>query len=335
MLQSKNTIRKINIGILGCSNIARKHAINAFKKINNVDKIFIASRDSNKAKSWAKEFGIFWKKSYGELIKDTKIDAVYVSLPINLHEEWAIECAKNGKHVICEKSISYNLESVRKIVRAFGKKRLVLFENFMCEYHPQHVKILSLIKKGEIGRPLVLTSHFGFKVQGEDIRLNKHLFTGVFNDAGSYIVFMSRKILDDEPLSVTANFNDLEGSIYMEFPKNKKVFGAFSFDAAYQNSYSVWGSKGLIKTERAYSISPTIDAQISILKTRGRKDTSKEIKIKKTNQFELIFEDFCQAILEKKDEKRLQKYKSIIMQARVMQALRLSNRLSKKIFLKN
>src|SRR3989344_9074101 len=325
---------KINIGILGCANVARKYAIETFKHLNEVDKVFIASRDAGKAEKWAKEFGIEFKNSYEDLINDTSIDAVYIPLPIRFHEEWAIKCAENKKHVICEKSLSFDFDSVKRMVDIFEKEGLVLFENFVCDYHPQHSKILSLINKGEIGNPLVFGSYFGFMVLDGDIRKDENLDTGCLNDIGAYMVLMSMKLFQEEPISVAASFDQNQGTVYMEFPNGKVAFGGFGFNHAYQNNYAVWGSKGLIETKRAYSIAPEAKAIVNLFKANPEGDVNEKIEIESVNQFELIFRDFCRAVINKDDEKRINKYKSILSQGRVMEALRISNKLNKKIFLK-
>ena len=324
---------KINIGILGCANVARKYAIEAFKHLNEVDKVFIASRDVGKAEKWAKEFGIEFKNSYEDLISDTSIDAIYIPLPIRFHEEWAVKCAKNKKHVVCEKSLSFDFDSVKRMVDSFEKEGLVLFENFVCDYHPQHSKILSLINKGEIGNPLIFGSYFGFMVPDGDIRKDENLDTGCLNDIGAYMVLMSMKLFQEEPISVAASFDQNQGTIYMEFPGVKAAFGGFGFNHAYQNNYSVWGSKGLIETKRAYSIAPEAKAIVNLFKANPEGDVNEKIEIESVNQFELIFRDFCQTIITKDDKKRLDKYDSILSQGKVMEALRISNKLNKKIFL--
>ena len=140
----------MNVGILGCASVAKKYVIEALKTTTEVEKVFIASRDEKKAQSTAKEFGIEFKKSYEEIVNDSEIGAVYVPLPIGLHEEWVLKAAEKGKHIICEKSISDSYESTKNMVAACKAKKLTLFENFMCDYHPQHSKVLSMIHDKEI-----------------------------------------------------------------------------------------------------------------------------------------------------------------------------------------
>jgi len=108
-------MNKLRIGIFGCANVARKHAIPAFKDLEIAELKGIASRDKEKAKAWALEFSIPFSGDYNELLNNKEIDAVYIALPTGLNEEWAIKAANAGKHIICEKSLSTSYESVLKI----------------------------------------------------------------------------------------------------------------------------------------------------------------------------------------------------------------------------
>src|SRR5829696_8415067 len=79
----------------------------------------IASRDSEKAVRVAQALGI--PRAYGayeELLADTEVDAVYNPLPNDLHVPWTIKAAEAGKHVLCEKPLSLNLEEARKLLEA-------------------------------------------------------------------------------------------------------------------------------------------------------------------------------------------------------------------------
>src|SRR3989344_6075230 len=145
--------KKLKIGILGCANIAEKYAINAFKAINNAEVVGIASRDPEKAKKWASRFNIRAEQSYDAMIASSGIDAVYIPLPIGLHEEWVIGAASAGKHIICEKSLTDSFDSALKIIESCRSNGVVLYENFMSDFHPQHEKVLASIKSGKIGRP--------------------------------------------------------------------------------------------------------------------------------------------------------------------------------------
>jgi len=169
-------------------------------------------------------------------------------------------------------------------------------------------------------------------------RYNKELGGGSLNDAGAYPVFMSRFILGENPIAVTCSLNydrekdvDIQGSALLEFPNGKKAVISFGFNNLYQNNYSVWGSKGLVKANKAYSIPKDLPPDIILLKNDGTKETQEKIELQPSNQFLLGFKAFSEAVLENSKEKREEKYREILAQARVMQALRDSDKEKKRI----
>ena len=316
----------VKIGILGCANIAQKYAIKAFQAIDNAEVTFIASRDTAKAKEWASRYNIRSHGSYEDLIKNKEVDAVYIPLPMGLHEEWIVRAATAGKHVISEKSIAPNWEGVKKIVAECKKHNVILYENFMCGFHPQHARVISILKAGTIGDVFSFQGVFGFPAMAKDnIRLKKELGGGSLNDVGAYTVFMSRKMLGAEPLSVSCNLVegdtgvDVRGSGLMEFPGGRSALVVFSFDA-------VWGTRGLVRASRAYSIFPDVKPPVEMLQNDGTKDIVTNVDVPAANQFELVFKDFCDTIQNKQSQRtKIEEiYSTILSQARVLEAMRVS-----------
>jgi len=348
--QNKKQQKKVRIGILGCANVAQKYSIKAFQAIDNAEVVCIASRDYAKAKECAARFGISADKSYDTLLEREDVDAVYIPLPIGLHEEWVLKAANANKSIMCEKSLSDNFDSVKKVVDFCKSKGVVLYENFMCDLHPQHKKILSLISEGLIGKPFLFKSYFGFPpLDKNNFRYSKELGGGSLNDTGAYTVFMARKIFGAEPLATTCTlFNDaitqvdtgvdISGASILEFPDARIGLVAFSFNAVYQNNYSVWGSKGLIRVSRAYSIPPDMKPSVELLSNDGSKESTTRIDVRAANHFELIFEDFCNTVLTREEEKGKEKiekiYSKILLQAKVLEAMRISSKEKRRVELK-
>lgn len=334
---------KLNIGILGCANVAKKNAIPALKVISEVDKIFVASRDFSKAKEYASQYGFFPESSYEALINREDIAAVYIPLPISLNEEWAIKAANAKKHIICEKSISSNLGSVQRILSACKRNGVVIYENFMCGYHPQHGVVLDKIRAGDIGEPVVFRTSFGIPhLDFSNFRYSKELGGGVLNDLGAYTVFMSRKIFESEPIAVTSSLSiddnlgvDTAGTAFLEFLDGKVAQVAFGFGLVYQNNYSIWGNKGVITVNRAYSIPADFQPDVELYKNESLKESRTRLDIPKANQFELIFKNFLNTVLSGNREKKEEKYNSILNQARVLEAIRISARENRKVFLED
>ena len=336
--------QKVKIGILGCASVAEHYAIKAFQATGNAEVRGIASRDAAKAQEWASRFGIPSWHSYDSLIASPEIDAVYIPLPIGLHKNWVLKAAAKKKHVLCEKSLAEDFASVQEIVESCRKNGVVLYENFMCDFHPQHKKVLSLIADGAIGRPFLFEGRFGFPPLGEDdFRYDPALGGGSLNDAGAYTVFMARKILRSEPTAATCALVrgqgknvDIAGSAMLEFPGGQAAFVAFSFDAVYQNNYSVWGTNGLVRAGRAYSIPPDMKPPLELVTNADRTETVAAVPAPAANHFELMFHDFCDTILkkEKRGDAIGATYARLIAQAKVLETMRIAARENRKVFLK-
>lgn len=331
--------RKVKIGILGCANIAERYAINAFQNINNAEVLSIGSRDIEKAKTWAEKFGIKNAESYESLIKNKEIDALYMPLPIGLHKEWILKAAKNGKHILSEKSLASDLKDVKEIIEVCKENGVVLYENFTCDYHPQHAKVAELIHDGSIGQPFLFESKYGFPIIALDnFRYKKELGGSALNESGAYQVYTVRKLFNKEPISVSANLYfekgvDMRGSVIMEFENNFTALFSFNLDAVYQNNYSVWGSAGLIKVSRAYAIAPNFKPIVEIIKNENRQETTTALDVPAHNHFETIFFQFCDLVLNKETKKEniKNKYADILSQAKVLEAVRISSQEDRKI----
>ena len=329
-------MKKVRVGILGCANIAEKYAIAAFKSLSNVELVAIASRKNDKAEEWAARHGLE-AETYDSLIAREDIDVMYSPLPVGLQEEWTLKAATAGKHVICEKSITYSLESAGHMVDAFKKNGLALYENFVPEFHPQHAQVLALINEQKIGIPHVWNGAYGFPPFPKgDIRFRAELKGGALNDCGCYTVFMARKIMQQEPIAVTCTLKndghdvDVTGSALLEFEKGTALM-SFGFDHFYQNTYSVWGSKGMVRTNRAFAIPPTFAPTVELITNDGAKDTRVSVEIPAADQFARSFDFFCSAVAEG-DKKRFEDmYDRIIRQARVLEAMRTSAEGGKRV----
>jgi len=329
-------MKKVRVGILGCANIAEKYAIAAFKSLSNVELVAIASRKNDKAEEWAARHGLE-AETYDSLIERKDIDIMYSPLPVGLQEEWTLKAATAGKHVICEKSITYSLESAERMVDAFKKNGLALYENFVPEFHSQHAQVLTLINEQKIGIPHAWNGAYGFPPFPKgDIRFRAELKGGALNDCGCYTVFMARKIMQGEPHAVTCTLAndgkevDIKGSALLEF-KNGEALMSFGFDHFYQNTYSVWGSKGMVRTNRAFAIPPTFAPTIELITNDGREEKRESIEVPAANQFALSFDFFCKAIAASDKDQFEEMYDRIIRQARVLEAMRTSAEEGKRV----
>jgi len=317
-------MKKVNFGIIGISNIATKALIPAIQKSSKCNIVGIGSRDYNKAKFFAKKLDC---KTYGnyETILDAKgVDAVYISLPPKLHEEWCIKAAKQGKHILCEKSLSTNHNSTKKILSICKKNNLHILENFAFKFHPQHTKVLHLIKNKKIGEVKAFHGKFGFnrKYSKNDFRFNKKLGGGALNDVGCYLISASLSIFGKKPNYITCNLKkgkhtnaETQGSFHLMF-EDKIATGVFGYNMFFESSYQLWGDKGNLYLNKAYNAKNHLQ-KILINTSKGKK----VIPINSVNQFELMLKEFSNS-LQSTQSSIFEK--DILLQSLVMDAARKS-----------
>jgi len=318
---------KIKFGIIGCSSIAKKSTIPAIIDNKNSTVEMIGSRSITKAKKVAKEFACNEFGNYEDVLKNENIDAVYISLPMSMHEKWAIKAAKSGKHILCEKSAALSYNSAKKIIKKCKNNNVKIVENFVFKFHPQHKKILDVITKNKIGTPHTFYAKYGFNslFSSKNFRFNKKLGGGALNDIGCYLISGCSHVFKDIPTSIFCNleinkkFNiDYRGSIVLTFSKNRSALVSFSYDDYFQSTYDIWGTKGLIKTERAFNVSKNMKTIISL----NQNDKIKRILIPPANQFQLAIENFCSSI---KHNSNNNFEKDFLNQALIMDAARKSS----------
>ncbi|MDD5688267.1 MAG: Gfo/Idh/MocA family oxidoreductase [Elusimicrobia bacterium] len=110
--------KQVNIGIIGCGVIGKKHIKNATEsELMNVTAIADVREDI--VSSVATEFGI--KKFYTDshaLINDPEVEAVVVALPTGIRMPVVLDAMKSGKHVLIEKPIAKNAAEVQQMISA-------------------------------------------------------------------------------------------------------------------------------------------------------------------------------------------------------------------------
>ena len=187
---------KLNWGILGTGNIAHAFARGLTSSETGV-LTAVASRMADSANAFAAEFKVAnAHASYEALLADPGVAVVYIATPHPLHAYWAIQCARAGKHILCEKPITLNHADTMAVVEEARKAGVFLMEAFMYRCHPQTVRLVELIRSGTLGKVSLVQAAFGFRaVANPESRLmNNRLGGGGILDVGGYPVSFARLV---------------------------------------------------------------------------------------------------------------------------------------------
>jgi predicted dehydrogenase len=167
-----------------------------------VELVGVASRDRARAEEYARQWEI--PRAYGSyesLLADDEIEAVYISLPNNLHCEWSVRSLEAGKHVLCEKPMGKRAAEVEEAFDVAERSGLLLSEAFMYRHHPQARRLRELLDDGAIGEPRIVRARFGFALFDTDnIRLRPDVEGGSLMDVGCYCVNGSRLVAGEPDL---------------------------------------------------------------------------------------------------------------------------------------
>ncbi|MGH2351779.1 MAG: Gfo/Idh/MocA family protein [Chloroflexota bacterium] len=332
--------RPLRWGILSTARIARQRFIPGVRAGAEGEVAAIASRDGAKAQQAAAELGIPRAHgSYEALLADPDVDAVYIGLPNGLHPEWTVKAAEAGKHVLCEKPVARRAVDAERMAGACRRAGVLLMEAFMYRLHPQHARVLELVRQGAIGTPVFVRASFCFNMDagrrglgdGEsnrlagqraagDVRLQAELEGGALMDVGCYAVNAARYVFGAEPVEVSAQQRvdpafgvDTAFAGVLRFPGERLALIDGSFDAAGPQRYEVGGSGGLVLVERAF-LPGEAPAQIHV--TAGGQRRTEEIPA--ADQYALEADHFARSV---RAGQLLPPAEDGVAQARVIEAL--------------
>jgi len=140
----------VNIGIIGCGYIGRRHAehIHAHPgaKLSGVYDI-----DTKAATDLAEAFD---SEAFMELDKFLKLnlDIVHVCTPNGLHAELSIEVLKSGKNVLVEKPMEINSTSAAQMLACARENSKEIFVVKQNRYNPPVQRLKKLISEQGLGR---------------------------------------------------------------------------------------------------------------------------------------------------------------------------------------
>jgi predicted dehydrogenase len=311
---------------LGCANIARRSVIPAVKALpDKFELVAVASRSHDKAGEFARQFACEGIAGYDPLIHSPALEALYIPLPTGLHREWVNKALLAGKHVYAEKSIAMNPTDAREMVDHARQSNVALMEGLMFQYHGQHKIVLDLIRNGEIGGLRFFSSSFGFPPLAPDnFRYDEALGGGVLMDAAAYPVRATHFILGGEFIvqgatlfHVPRSRAAMYGSAFLTDSTGMGAAVSFGFDNFYQCRYEIWGERGKITAERAFT--PTADQRPRIvLEKPGRSDV---ILAEPDNHFVRALEEFHGLVTGTADRGR--HYRDILLQSHSLERIKL------------
>ncbi len=306
-------------GILSTANINGKLLAGAAES-DDVEVVAVGSRELERAQAFAARFGIDRAfGSYEELLADDEVEAVYIPLPNTLHSEWSIKALEAGKHVLCEKPFSRQVEEVEAAFDAAKRTGRLLSEAFMYRHHPQSAAVQRLVQEGAIGELRLVRSVFSYSLFDHDnIRLRTDVDGGSLMDVGCYCVSGAR-LLAGEPESVSGGAyigpsgTDWVFTGMLRFPG--EVLGLFDCGTTLPSRDELEA----IGTEGSLFLDDPWHCTVPVIELRRPDGSVERIEIERANPYRLELEDMNAAI--RGERPLLLSREDAVQQARTLAAL--------------
>jgi predicted dehydrogenase len=148
---------RLRVGLIGCGGLSQGSHIPALLRMKETDNVEIAAvcdvyqkrLDQAAEKTGAKAI-----KNYHELLSQKDIDYVAVITPEHWHARMTMDAADAGKHVYCEKPMTWSIEEAKKVVAKIKQTGVKMQVGVQGMSDDSYETAARMIKEGKIGRPV-------------------------------------------------------------------------------------------------------------------------------------------------------------------------------------
>lgn len=143
---------KIGVGIVGLGWVAGEY-VKGFSRNPETEVVALCSRSLDKAKAKAQEAGPGCRAydNYSAMLADDRVKIVAVCTPHPQHPPQTIEAAKAGKHIVIEKPVAIDLESMKAMRDAVRQAKVRTIVSFELHWNPLVTIIQKLLSDKAIG----------------------------------------------------------------------------------------------------------------------------------------------------------------------------------------
>jgi predicted dehydrogenase len=216
----------------------------------------VASRSTDRARAFADRYGAAVAYgSYGALLADPDVDAVYIATPHRQHHVIALAAIAAGKHLLVEKAFTCTLAGARDVVAAARAAEVFCMEAMWTRFQPAMVKARDLLTAGAIGEIRSVRADLGVRnVFDPANRLwARELGGGALLDLGVYTVSFVQWVLGGSPAEVgvsgklASNGVDAEAAVLWRSADDRTGFAHCSLAGPLPGTAAVFGTEGWLE----------------------------------------------------------------------------------------
>jgi predicted dehydrogenase len=155
----------VKVGIIGSGFEADLHAASIQMTRDDAEVVAVASPTPGNASALAGRYAIARVfTDYREMLCERDIQMVTIAAPNHLHSRMTLDCARAGKHVVCEKPLAMNLEEADEMLDVCDRQGVLLLYAEELFFTPKYVKAKEMADQGAFGKVYQVKQsekHFG------------------------------------------------------------------------------------------------------------------------------------------------------------------------------
>jgi predicted dehydrogenase len=158
--------QQLKVGLVGCGKIADAH-VEEIQKIENAELVAVCDVERLMAEQLAVRFQVpRHYDDFATLLAEEKPDVIHITTPPQSHLALATQAFDAGCHVYVEKPAAPNAPDTRRMLECAEKAERKMTVGYSFHFDQAALALRQLVKKGQIGDPVHLESHFGYALDG-------------------------------------------------------------------------------------------------------------------------------------------------------------------------
>ena len=180
--ESRNGI--VRMGIIGTGRIAPRF-LKESSFVSGIEIVNAYNPESDSARAFEEEYQVHtYTDSFDEFLEGT--DSVYVASPNETHSDYVRKAILAGKHVLCEKPMTFTYDEAVELYDLAEKNNVKLMEGVRTAYLPGFSQLLSVARNGTIGEICDIEACFTRIGTPGSREMSDAKYSGAFLEYGSY-----------------------------------------------------------------------------------------------------------------------------------------------------
>jgi len=160
---------RLRIGAIGCGSMGTSHlrALVNMQQSDNIEIAAVCDVYQKRLDAAAELTGANPFADYRAILDQKDIDYVLIATPEHWHAQMVLDAADAGKHIYCEKPMTYSIEEAKKVVRKIHQVGVKMQVGVQGMSDDSYETAQPFIKEGALGKVVVAQIDYSRNYKGD------------------------------------------------------------------------------------------------------------------------------------------------------------------------